>query len=58
MYRKILQLFVRVKYAIKSILKPVEIIMARREGYSWLLKFHNILYSKKQECPYKKIYIN
>lgn len=28
--------------------------MAKRESYSWLLKFHNILYSKKQECPYKK----
>lgn len=28
--------------------------MAKREGYSSLLKFHNILYSTKQECPYKK----
>lgn len=58
MYRKIFATFVRVKYAINSILKSVEIIMAKREGYSWLLKFHNILYSKKQECPYKKNYIN
>lgn len=28
--------------------------MAKEEDYSWLLKFHNILYSKKNEYPYIK----
>lgn len=28
--------------------------MAKEDDYSWLLKFCNILYSKKQECPYIK----